>query len=291
MQRIYVAMLFAMCRFVAIMPRWVRYYIFEEVIYFIMHHLMHYRRKVVMENLRNSFPERDEKELKRITSRFMRNLAEQMVNTLSIAGISSKEFRRRISFAQAAEYEAAAKQSDVVLLGGHYGAWEYFSAICLYDNSHEQLSVYHSLQNSVFDELFKRLRRCENSILVPRNDVLRHYLRNRGEKRMSIGLIADQNQYRVSDPHWITFLNQDTIFADGAEQLARRFGLPVYFFWMKRRRRGEYDLFVEQIYDGKEAVAEHEITERYARRLEQTIVECPELWLWSHKRWKQKRYQ
>ena len=290
MQRVCVAILYAMCRLVAVMPRWVRYYLLEETLYFIMHHLMHYRRKGVMTNQRNSFPARSEKELRGITSRFMRNLAEQMINTISLAGISAKELRRRVSFAQAAEYEAMAKGGDVILLGGHYGAWEYFLAICLYDYSHVQLSVYHSLQSSIFDELFKRLRRIENSMLVPRNDVLRYYLRNRNQQPMSIGLIADQNQYRVNDPHWITFLNQDTIFADGAEQLARRFSLPVYFFWMKRRRRGEYDLYVEQIYDGRETVAEHEITERYARRLEQIISECPELWLWSHRRWKQKRH-
>lgn len=289
MQRFGVSLLYGICRGVAIMPRWVRYYIIEEIIYFVMHHLMHYRRKVVMENLRNSFPERSEKELRKIASGFSRNLAEQMINLLSLTGLSSKRRRKLLTFPDAERYGAEIKGRNAIALIGHYGAWEFISILGLYESEHVAVGVYHSLESSVFDELFKRIRAGENIALVPRNDIMRYFIRNRDGKPMNIGLIADQNQYRVKDPHWITFLNQDTIFADGAEQLARRFCLPVYYLWLRRRRRGEYELHAELIYDGKEEVAEHEITERYARRLERSIRECPELWLWSHRRWKQKR--
>lgn len=289
MQRCCVSLLYGLCRGVAIMPRWVRYYVLEEIIYFIMHHLMRYRRKVVMENLRNSFPERSEKELKQIASRFSRNLAEQMINTLSLTGLSSKRRLKLLTFPEAERYASETAGRNFVSLAGHYGAWEYMSIIGLHDKGHIAAGVYHALESSIFDELFKRIRMGENVALVPRNEVMRYFIRNREGNPMNIGLIADQNQYRVKDPHWITFLNQDTIFADGAEQLARRFALPVYYLWLKRRRRGEYELYLELIYDGNEEVAEHEITERYARSLEQTIRECPELWLWSHRRWKQKR--
>lgn len=58
---------------------------------------------------------------------------------------------------------------------------------------------------------------------------------------------------------------------------------------MDRVRRGFYEMSFECIYDGEEEVAEHEITERYVRRLESMIRERPELWMWSHRRWKHKR--
>ena len=87
----------------------------------------------------------------------------------------------------------------------------------------------------------------------------------------------------------IIFLNQDTIFFDGGEKLALRCTLPVYFVKMSRLRRGRYEMSFELIYDGKEEVAEYEITQRYVRKLERMICECPELWMWSHRRWKHKR--
>ena len=89
--------------------------------------------------------------------------------------------------------------------------------------------------------------------------------------------------------HWFRFLNQDTIFFDGGEKLALRCNLPGYFVRMERLQRGRYQMSFEPIYDGVEEVAQYEITERYVRRLEAMIREHPELWMWSHRRWKHKR--
>mgnify|MGYP000354730086 FL=1 len=83
--------------------------------------------------------------------------------------------------------------------------------------------------------------------------------------------------------------DRDTIFFDGGEKLALRCNLPVYFVRMERLQRGRYQMSFEPIYDGVEEVAEYEITERYVRRLEAMICEHPELWMWSHRRWKHKR--
>ena len=122
---------------------------------------------------------------------------------------------------------------------------------------------------------------------------LRFYLRNRaggiGGRNLVMGLIADQNPPRRPDSRWFRFLNQDTIFFDGGEKLALRCQLPVYFVKMERLRRGRYEMSFELIYDGKEEVAEYEITQRYVRMLEAEIRRRPELWMWSHRRWKHKR--
>jgi KDO2-lipid IV(A) lauroyltransferase len=251
---------------------------------------MRYRRKVMMENLRNSFPEKNEKELKRIAKRSILNLAEQMVNIVSLAGITSKQRRKLLRFPDVDTYIKTVADSDIVLMGGHVGCWEYFSTVACYDASHKLLSVYHPLQSSTQDHLIKRLRRCENTELVPREDSLLHFIRQRGkEQKLILGLIADQSPFWYRDARWITFFNQDTMFANGGEQIARKYSLPVVLLHMKRLRRGEYELHFEQLYDGKEPVQEHEITERYAHRLEAIIRECPEMWLWTHRRWKHKR--
>ena len=103
------------------------------------------------------------------------------------------------------------------------------------------------------------------------------------------GSIADQNPPLRPDSHWFRFLNQDTIFFDGGEKLAMRFGMPVYFVHIDRIKRGRYEIWFEELYDGREQVAVSEITARYVRRLEEMIVAQPELWMWSHRRWKHRK--
>jgi KDO2-lipid IV(A) lauroyltransferase len=286
-------LLFALCRFVAILPRWVRYYVIEDLIYFILRFVLHYRRDVIMTNLRNAFPERDEEELRSIMHKCYRNLAEQMINTISLAGITPEQLKQRATFPDAKKYIDGCKGDDTILMAGHIGCWEYFMAAGIYNPTHKLVSVFHPLNNNALDDLFRRLRKIPNTEAIPRDESLRYFLKNRGgkgaERFLTMGLIADQNPYRHKDSHWFRFLNQDTIFAEGGEQLALKLHLPVWYIGLKYRRRGEYDIFVELLYDGKEEVAEFEITERYIRVLEREICAAPHLWLWSHRRWKHKK--
>jgi KDO2-lipid IV(A) lauroyltransferase len=286
-------LLFALCRLVAIMPRWVRYYVLEDFIYFILRYVLHYRKGVIMTNLRNAFPERDEEELRSIMHKCYRNLAEQMINTISLAGITPEQLKQRATFPDAKKYIDGCKGDDTILMAGHLGCWEYFMAAGIYNPTHKLVSVFHPLNNNALDDLFRRLRKIPNTEAIPRDESLRYFLKNRGgkgaERFLTMGLIADQNPYRHKDSHWFRFLNQDTIFAEGGEQLALKLHLPVWYIGLKYRRRGEYDIFVELLYDGKEEVAEFEITERYIRVLEREICAAPHLWLWSHRRWKHKK--
>lgn len=286
-------LLFVLCRMVAVLPRWVRYYVFEEFIFFILRYVTHYRKGVIMTNLRNAFPERSEKELRLIMHKCYRNLAEQMINTISLAGITPEQLKQRATFPDAKKYIDGCKGDDTILMAGHIGCWEYFMAAGIYNPTHKLVSVFHPLNNNALDDLFRRLRKIPNTEAIPRDESLRYFLKNRGgkgaERFLTMGLIADQNPYRHKDSHWFRFLNQDTIFAEGGEQLALKLHLPVWYIGLKYRRRGEYDIFVELLYDGKEEVAEFEITERYIRVLEREICAAPHLWLWSHRRWKYKK--
>lgn len=289
-QKIKATTLYYMCCCIAILPRFVRYYILQEFIFFILQYVIRYRRKVVMENLRNAFPEKSEKELRDIAKRCNRNLAEQVINIISLAGASTNRRKKLLRFEGAEAYVKATADTDFVVMGGHLGCWEYFTALGVYDKGHKLVSVYHPLQSNTLDYLFKRLRACDNTELIPRDDSLLYFVRNRGKgQKLALGLIADQNPFWYPDAHWINFFHQETIFADGGENVARKYSLPVILVYMRRLRRGEYELFFEQLYDGKEEVAENVITERYAHRLEEIIRECPEMWLWSHRRWKHKK--
>ena len=210
-----------------------------------------------------------------------------------MAHMSEEKGRTVLTVKGFEEHYAKVHGRDWIAMTAHFGCWEYCSYWGLYERSQMLVAVYHPLRSKVMERLYQRLRNYENSMTVAMKDSLRFYLRNRERgiegKNLVMGLIADQNPPRRPDSHWFRFLNQDTIFFDGGEKRALRCNLPVYFVRMERLQRGRYQMSFEPIYDGVEEVAEYEITERYVRRLEAMICEHPELWMWSHRRWKHKR--
>ncbi len=280
-------------RVFASLPYWVKFYVVESLIYVVLRYLIRYRNGVVMQNLHNSFPEKSEREIRRIRNRFYHTLSEVMISTINLTNASHRKLCKMFHVANLEQQQTAVAGRDWIAMTAHYGCWEYCAYWGVYDPAQIVVAVYHPLRSPVMEQFYRRLRNTENSQAVTMKESLLFYLRHREQgldgKRLVMGLIADQNPPKRPDSHWMQFLNQDTIFFDGGEKLALRCHLPVYFVKMVRERRGCYRFHFEQIYDGVEAVEPYEITERYVTRLESIIRECPELWLWSHRRWKHKR--
>lgn len=293
MQRIGLESLWLGARVFAAMPYWFKYYVVENLIFVLLRYCLRYRMKVVKTNLRNSFPEKDERELAVIRRRFYRTLAEIFVDTINLAGLTPEKGRSLLTVKGLEEQKERVGGRDWIAMTAHFGCWEYCSFWGLYDPTQIVVAVYHPLRSRIVEAFYQRLRNGDYATTVAMKESLRFYLRNRaggiGGRNLVMGLIADQNPPRRPDSRWFRFLNQDTIFFDGGEKLALRCQLPVYFVKMERLRRGRYEMSFEQIYDGKEEVAEYEITERYVRMLEAEIRRRPELWMWSHRRWKHKR--
>lgn len=279
---------FAWC--IAHTPRWFRYHILQPFIVAILM-LLRYRRRVIMDNLSRSYPEKTEKELKRIMYRNYRILAEIVVDTMSLVGITPERGRDMMRFVGVEEHKAKLKGRDWIALASHYGCWEYFPLWCWGDPDVKFMSVYHPLQSAVFEEFYRRMRLFAPGIsVVPMQECVRRYLRQRSSGEQTIiGLVADQNPPLRPDSYWFDFLNQETVFFDGAEKLAMRFNLPAYFVNVKRVAPGRYEGTFTEIYDGESELQPNEFTGRYVKALESMINDCPELWMWSHRRWKHKR--
>ena len=294
-QKVWLESLWLGARFFAVLPYWFKYYVVENLLFFILYYCLRYRMKVVKTNLRNSFPEKDERELAVIRRRFYRTLAEIFVDTVNMAHMGEEKARTVLTVKGFDEHYKAVHGRDWIAMTAHFGCWEYCSYWGLYERSQMLVAVYHPLRSKVMERLYQRLRNYENSMTVAMKDSLRFYLRNRecgvDGKNLVMGLIADQNPPRRPDSHWFRFLNQDTVFFDGIEKMALKFHMPVYFCRQRRLRRGYYELEFLRLYDGVEQVAPNEVTERYVRQLESDIVADPGMWLWSHRRWKHRRPQ
>lgn len=277
------------CKVIGWLPYWFLYHCFAPFIYFVMYRLLGYRKGVVHENLVTTFPEKSAEEIGEIEKKFYRHLSEIVIDTLDLASMSHKEVKHRLEIENLEEHLEATRGKDWVAALGHYGSWEFFCGYGLRDSEATAIGVYHPLKNKAFDLFYRRMRSRIGAEPAPMKLLIRRLVTaRRGGERFILGLIADQappKNYAVE--HWYNFLGRPTAFFAGMEHICAKFGTPVYYLDIDKVKPGHYSCRFVQIYDGVEQVAGHEITQRYADALSNTIRRRPELWLWSHKRWKQ----
>lgn len=285
-QRIALESLWLICRGFAMLPSFIRHGVFTNIVYFILCYIVHYRRKVMMGNLERSFPNKSHKEINALCKRAYHNLAEQIINTISQAGISSEEMIHRMQMPNAEVVRKTLNGRSGIFLLGHYGPWEGGLAVSVAFPELRLIGVYHKLKNKVFDELMKRIRIKPNIEMVEMKRTIRYYIDHRDKFPMAMGLIADQNPTWRSNMPWYKFLHQWTAFFDGGEMIATKYKLPVFYFSPQRVKAGHYIGHFTLIHDGEEPIEQFEITKRYVTLLEKDIKQHPELWMWTHRRWK-----
>ncbi|SHL56929.1 lysophospholipid acyltransferase family protein [Hymenobacter psychrotolerans] len=262
-----------------------------EVIYFLLAHVLRYRQKVVLQNLRNSFPEKPETEIRQIQKTFYRHFAQMMVETLKLAVLPAAELKRRVWFSNPEVLERHFAQGRTVLgLSSHAGNWEWvLTSGAVWLSAHAD-GVYKPLSNPFFESFMHQLRTRTGAGLIPMRDTLRDMLQRRGETRV-VSLLSDQAAGPEDRPYWTQFLNQDSGFYTSADRLAARFHCPVVYVSIRRLRRGYYQIILTELYDGDSPLPANEfpITEAFVRHLERDIRTFPADYLWTHRRWKHQR--
>lgn len=264
-------------------------YLLSDGVYWLLFRVIGYRKKVVLTNLRNSFPERTEAEIQVIADRFFRWFCDLTLETLKTLTISPEEVHKRVAFRNIELLQRYAREGrSVILVLGHYGNWELAGARYSQEKDIPQLYViYHPLANTHFDRLMYHMRTRHGTKLYAMREASKAMLRDQA-LLTATAFIADQTP-SPERAHWMTFLGQDTPVFLGTEALARKLDQPVIYISITRPRRGYYCMAMELLVGDPSTTAPGAITEAHTRRLEADIRNVPELWLWTHRRWKHKR--
>ena len=286
-QRLGLEALWAFSRLMSLSPRWFRFYMLQPFFTLLLR-ITGYRSRVIVDNLRRAFPEKSKSEIRKLRNRYYSTLSEIAVDTVCMAGVDIKSRGKYIVWENGKQQQAEVRGRDWVALASHFGCWEYFPMYAWEFENDRFMSVYHPLSSKVFEVYYRRIRQFASNIdQVPMQHSLRHYLTHRSKGYgICLGLVSDQSPNLTPETEWIEFFGQPTAFVDGGERLALKFHIPAYFGYIRRIEKGKYGVTLELLYDGEEEMAPGEITRRYAQRLEQMIRETPELWMWSHRRWK-----
>ena len=268
-------------------------YILSDILFFPMFYIVRYRRKLVYQNMKDSFPEKSEKEIRRMEKAFYHHFCDYIVETIKLLHISDKETRKRVKFHNTeALQEIVDNGGSCLMLLGHYGNWEFGPSVTLWMRKGSVIfaQIYRPLKNKWFDRFFLKLRGRYHSECIAKQDTLRSILRYKSSGRPSItGFMADQTPSPANIHHWVNFLNHDTPVFTGVEKIAHKVGFSVFYFDVEKIKRGYYSVTIREISKNPKKTEEFEITNKYMEMMETTILRAPEYWLWTHNRWKHKR--
>jgi KDO2-lipid IV(A) lauroyltransferase len=261
-------------------------YLLSDILYLLLFHVVKYRRKVVKQNLKNSFPEKSVADRLEIEKRFYKHLSDLIFESIKTISISPKSLKKRFVFSNLTELtKYFEKGKSVIAVSGHYGNWEWGPLATAYELKEKVLVVYKPLSDNRFEKLINTMRSRFGAILVPMKHTLRKIIEYNSEPHVLV-LIGDQTPPREESHYFINFLNQPTAIFLGVEKIAVRTNKPVIYFSINKIKRGYYECLIKPLVEVPNQTKEFEITNIHTQELENIIRNNPEYWLWSHKRWK-----
>lgn len=277
--------------FLSVHPFWLLY-LKSDFYCLLLYHVLHYRRKVVRENLMRSFPDKDAQAIKAIERRFYRNLCDQFVEAPKMMRMGPDGYRKRIVYSNPELAQRLYEQKKNIFYAiPHSGNWEWFGKMIPSLTPHKGLAIYKKVKNPSFEQLMLYMRTKDTPLeMVEANSALKRLAQLRNGLN-AVLMMADQSPRGVDSDYWTEFLHQETCWFTGLERIAKMLDYAVVFVDMHRQGRGRYEVRFELVTDTPKAMEKDQIMEQYVRCVERFIQENPDNWLWSHRRWKHHRNQ
>ncbi len=258
-------------------------------LYFLTYHVIGYRKKVVSKNLTECFPEKSPEEIKKIEKAFYRYFIDNILETCKMGALSAEEMSRRMNFVNVEDINRRLREGkSIALYLGHYGNWEWISSMPLHlEKSAVGAQIYHKLSNEDFDKIMFENREHFGAINIEMRKTARFINEMAAENKVSIiGFIADQSPRKKDANYFIPFLNHSTPVLTGTEKVTKHYGFDAWFIKVKRVRRGFYEAEFVHMHSDPDSLPDFKLTDIYYKMLEQEIRSHPELYLWTHKRFR-----
>ncbi len=267
------------------MPLWL-IYLLSDVFYLVIRFVVPYRKKVVLENIKNSFPDLSDTEHKKIAKKFYKYFSNLFAESIKNLTISEKNLRKRLTVKNPEIMEDLRREGrDVLFLSSHYNNWEFLINGQSLLFNFQAIGIGMPLSNKFWDEKLNA-RRERFGMKVVNSNNYREVLSSYSDSLTATLILNDQSPGKNENCYWCTFLGQETAFYFGAEIMANQMDAAVVNAIIHKKKRGYYELELELITKDPKSEEYGAITNKYVDALEKAIIDQPEYWLWSHKRWK-----
>jgi KDO2-lipid IV(A) lauroyltransferase len=261
-------------------------YRFADLFYLLLITLIPYRKKIIENNLKKSFPNKTKTEIKRLKRKYYRHFSDLLIEGVKNISISKNQLNKRFKITNPEVIdELNQKNKSVILVSGHYNNWEWLITSLAFQIPQKSIGIGMPMSNKFWDKKINEKReRFGLKVLHAKN--YKSFLENQPETNFAILNLSDQSPGNSLKAYWMTFLNQQTAVLYGTEKMAHDYNYAVVFFNTIKVKRGNYELTFEKICDDPSSTDWGYITEQHTRKLENLILKNPQYWIWSHKRWK-----
>lgn len=281
-------LLFGVVDLISLLPFWILHCV-ADVLYFLIYYVVGYRKKLFSRNIKNSFPEKSDAEIKKIRKQFYKHFADLLVESVKSSTMGQKEFQKRYhvkNWEKLIVFLSTGK--SIIVLSPHTGNWEWvFSLVHLIPC--KVYAVYQTLMNPQVNTYIKDTRQRYGAVMISRKETFDRVLGSIEQKEQTLTWMAADQACKPNKATWVKFLGQDTTFHGGYEALAKQTNQAIYFLDIKKIKRSYYELDFICISDNPQEVPDGGIVKEFTYLTEQRIKEDPAYWLWSHNRWKHKK--
>lgn len=254
------------------------------------YHFIPYRKKVALENLRNSFPEKSDDEIRRILKMAYVNFLITVFEFMSFPKLKVEDFKKFVSFENLNYLEDALKSGNgLILMSGHFGNWE-LSAIVAGILIGKPLNVVVKTQrNRLVDAEINRWRCWFGNNVIPMEKAFRESLRILSNGGI-VALLADQSAPKEGP--YVNFFGRPAATFAGPAVMSLKSKAPIVMGFAIRDENYNYRIVFEKLDFDFTAGSEDEkvlkLTQLHTSTLEKYIRLYPDHWLWFHRRWKHK---
>ncbi|MCO5259774.1 MAG: lysophospholipid acyltransferase family protein [Crocinitomicaceae bacterium] len=266
------------------LPFWCLYLLSFKL--YVLFRVFPYRKKVIEGNLRRSFPEKSDEEIRQLVWKFYRHFTDVLAEGIKNLSISKEALQKRYVVKNPELMEELYKKGkSVLLVSGHYNNWEWLISAQNFLFPHQAMGIGMPLSSKFWDKKVNERRERFGMIVVHSKNYRTEIDKQNGQP-IAILTLTDQSPGDARKSYWMNFLNQQTAVLFGAEMMAHEYDFAVVFYHTRKLKRGFYEMELKLIAEEPKSTKWGEITEAHTHLLEDAILEAPEQWLWSHKRWK-----
>jgi len=267
----------------SLLPLWILYGL-SDLVFLLFMSILPYRKKVVQINIENSFPDLSPRDQAVLVRGFYRHFSDLLIESIKNLSISKEELLRRMKVLNPEVLQELEKKGKSVLfVSGHLNNWEWFITSQALLVPFDSYGIGMPLSNGFWDKkLTERRQRFGLKVVNAKN----YKEMFQQEKAVSVLVLTDQAPADARKSYWMEFLQQPTPILFGVEQMANEFDLSVVHFTMKKIKRGQYSVEFQVLTEDPKSLSYGVLTEKHVKLLEESIIDQPCNWLWSHKRWK-----
>ncbi len=143
---------------------------------FVAQYIIRYRKEIVYQNLRNSFPDEGEKGIKKIASKFYHNLSDLVVEVIKSHKMTRQQLDERVSFKnqEVLKNELFVGSKNVFASLGHCGNWEWVGNKIATFLKHEGGAIYKPVHDKFFDDyMISQRQKYKGTLMIVYKKVFR----------------------------------------------------------------------------------------------------------------------